>query len=304
MPRNGVRSTYSQCPVQIRMHDENGLCSTGTAFFYAHGVDWYLITNGHNFSGRHFLTKEPLTPGRLPTHIEVHISTYLGAPPYLPETKFTTASARVDIYRDYEPIWFEHPALGALCDVVALPMERPASCPPFMHNAANLISNTKIPVKPGCSSFVIGFPRSLSVGFGLPLWKSGYIASEPHYDVSIRGELAPIGGLAGGTIIPAFFIDTLTREGMSGSPVFAAYTGTWDTNDPYSDFDPASAEFWTRNDIAIGANALEFIGCYSGRVGRNEEGAALGLCWRADVIDAICLAKVVAKHPHIVTGAT
>jgi hypothetical protein len=26
----------SQCPMQIHMHDENGLISTGTGFFYSH----------------------------------------------------------------------------------------------------------------------------------------------------------------------------------------------------------------------------------------------------------------------------
>lgn len=91
---------------------------------------------------------------------------------------------------------------------------------------------------------------------------------------------------------------------MSGSPVFSSYSGTWDMADPYREFDPNSQEFWSRNDIAIGGNAMEFIGCYSGRVGKAEEGAALGLCWRADVIDAICASKARAKHPHVTGLAT
>ena len=110
--------------------------------------------------------------------------------------------------------------LGSKCDVVAIPFERPTTLPEFMHNSANMISSTRIPIKPGVVTFVIGFPRSLSVGFGLPIWKSGYIASEPHYDVVIGGTVSvTTGGMSGGLKIPAFFIDTLTREGMSGSPV-------------------------------------------------------------------------------------
>ena len=49
--------------------------------------------------------------------------------------------------------------------------------------------------------------------------------------------------------IPAFFIDSLTRSGMSGSPVFARYHGTWDMGDPYRKVDPDEPGFWKRDDI-------------------------------------------------------
>ena len=103
---------------------------------------------------------------------------------------------------------------------------------------------------PGSTVFVIGFPRSLSVGFGLPLWKSGYIASEPHFNVTLGGRLSGYGGLKGGRRIPAFFIDTLTRAGMSGSPVFARYHGAWDMQHPYREVDPNEPGFWKRKDLA------------------------------------------------------
>lgn len=299
-PARKIRSTYSQCPFQIRMHDQAGLISTGTAFFYAFNDEWFLITNWHNLSGKHFLKKEPLTPGRLPTHIEVNLSSYGASNIELPEGCFTTIAQRVEIYQDFAPIWFEHPTLGSQCDVVALPFARPSHCPENMHNAANLIGSTRIPIRPGSTVYAIGFPESLSVGFGLPLWKSGYIASEPEYAINIGGEPAPSGGNTGGTILPAFFIDSETRKGMSGSPVFASYSGTWDMTDPYRYFDPQTPEFWNRNDIALGAHAIEFLGCYSGRVGtKKEDGAALGLCWPEHVIKEICQAKSIGKNPHV-----
>lgn len=111
-----------------------------------------------------------------------------------------------------------------------------------MHNYPNRISSIRIPVKPGCQVYVIGFPSSLSSGFGLPIWKSGYIASEPAYDVILGGKLSEFGGMRGGTKIPAIFIDSLTRSGMSGSPVFASYTGNWDITDPYREIEPGSPE--------------------------------------------------------------
>lgn len=295
MPENGVRSTYSQSPVQILMYDEQGLLSTGTAFFYMYADKWFLITNWHNVSGKHFVNKMPITNSRFPTYIKAKISAYISD-----ENDFTPVGQRVEIYKDYQPVWFQHPELGSDCDVIAIPMNRPSSCPESMHNAANKISTYRIPVKPGNSAFVIGFPRSLSIGFGLPLWKSGYIASEPHYPVRIKGDISEIGGLRNGIELPAFYIDTQTREGMSGSPVFASYVGSWDTTDPYMPLNPDAPNFFNRKDITLGDNRMEFVGCYSGRIGPEEEGAALGLCWTVKTIDKICSSNVIGEHPHVV----
>jgi hypothetical protein len=299
MPENGVRSTYSQSPFQILMYDEHGLISTGTAFYYYLDNEWFLITNWHNISGKHFLSKSALTQGRFPTYIKAKISSYVSSL-NSENNGFIPIAQRIDIYRDYAPLWYQHPILGSDCDVIALPIARPDSCPKFMHNAVNLISSIKIPVKPGNTAFIIGFPKSLSVGFGLPIWKSGHIASEPHYPIMIGGNISEVGGLKNGKELPAFYIDSQTREGMSGSPVFASYTGNWDTSNPYNKLDPDAPDFFERDDIALGENRMEFVGCYSGRIGNELEGAALGLCWTVDTINEICKSKIIGSHPHII----
>lgn len=292
MPENGIRSSYSQSPFQILMYDDAGLVSTGTAFYYEFEGETYLVTNWHNISGRHFLTKEKLG-SRCPTYIKAKLSTYIY------DDKFTSVSYKIDIYKDYNPVWFEHPDFGSMCDVIAIRLDKPSPVPDYMHRPSNLISEIRIPVKPGNSCFVIGFPKSISVGFGLPLWKSGYISSEPHYDVTVNGKVSEFGGLVRGLELPAIFIDTLTKEGMSGSPVFASYTGNWDMTNPYKNLDPTEPNFLMRDDVALGENRMEFIGCYSGRIGSVEEGAALGLCWKESVIKVICECKVLGKHPHV-----
>lgn len=294
MPEKGTRSPYSQCPIKIITHDDHGMISSGTAFFYSYGDEWFLVTNWHNVSGRHFITKEPLTTSRHPTYITAMISKYEDGGTY-----FRLVPLRVEIYANYTPLWFEHPTMGSGCDVVAFPISRPEDTPEFMHNAVNLICKMRIPVKPGNTVFIIGFPRSLSVGYGLPLWKSGYIASEPHYDVTVGGKLSPNGNMIEGKVLPAFFIDSQTREGMSGAPVFAAYHGTWDKVNPYIAIDPDDPKFWESDTIVLGHHSMEFVGCYSGRVGKNEEGAALGLCWKVDVIALICRSKKLGSHPHL-----
>ena len=303
MPEHGIRSTFSQCPFQLLVRDQHGdVISTASAFFFEMDASWFLITNWHVVAGRHFLDRQPLgisTQFREPLSLTAKLSTNEVGD--RASGKFAIGPHDIPLYRSEHPVWFEHPDLGASCDIVAIPLERPASCPNFMHNAANLISQVNIPVEPGCTVFVIGFPRSISIGFGLPLWKSGYIASEPHYNVTLDGKLSEYGGLDGGLRVPAFFIDAQTRAGMSGSPVFVRYYGTWDTSNPYREVDPDEPGFWGRDDVALGSQGTQFVGCYSGRIGTNENEAALGLCWRTDAIEAICRGKKLGKNPHINT---
>ena len=168
-----------------------------------------------------------------------------------------------------------------------------------MHNCANKISNIRIPVKPGSVAFIIGFPHNLSVEFGLPIWKSGFIASEPHYSVTWGGTYSDVGGMSGGKTIPAFFIDALTRAGMSGSPVFASYTGSWDMSHPYQPLNPDDQNFWKRDDIALSGTKMEFVGVYSGRLPQREGEAALGFVWKESAIKEICVGKKMGVHPHM-----
>ena len=198
MPEQGIRSTYSQCPFQIHLRDRGGIIATGSGFFFVHADEWFLITNWHNVSGRHAFSKRSLgESGRFPEYVDVKLATYR------PGTEaFATVAHRVEIFYDGKPHWFEHPNLGSDCDVIALPFDRPKRCPPFMHNAANLISSQRIPVRPGGPVFIIGFPRSISVGIGLPLWKSGYIASEPYFDVTIGGQISDVAASRTGVRFP------------------------------------------------------------------------------------------------------
>ena len=296
MPEQGIRSTYSKIPFQIHMCDDHGVISTGSAFFYALDEDWFLITTWHNVSGQHsFVDKILDEDRRTPTFIKAKLASVTSS-----SGAFTTVARRVEIYNNFQPLWFENPELSSTCDVVALPFDRPRDCPSFMHPAANRIRSPRIPLLPGCTVFIIGFPSSISVNIGLPLWKSGYIASEPHFDVTIGGEVSDVGGLSNGIYLPAFFIDSQTRQGMSGSPVFASYTGTWDSESPYSNLNDRPPEHLLSADVMIGSTANEFVGCYSARIGRKEEGAALGLCWRKDVIEHICASRKVGAHPHFI----
>jgi len=296
MPENGTRSTYSQCPIEIIMCDSHGIISSGSAFLYEHDNDTFLVTNWHNVSGRNFLNKQPLdVNGRFPVFLEAKVATFVNKQKGI----YKKTSRRIQLFGSGNPLWYECPDFGSDCDVVAIPFDKDTTIPEFMHFPANKIDANKIPVVPGNTVFIIGYPMSLSVGYGLPIWKSGYIASEPFYPVTIDGKIAFEGGVSGGKNLPAFFLDSLTRQGMSGSPVFSEYTGIWSLSDPYEEVDLDHPDFWSRADVALNATAKQFIGVYSGRIKDNEEGAALGLCWGEDVIRKICTSKNIGKDPHI-----
>lgn len=300
MPERGVRSNYSQCPAQLRMLDPEGtVIATGTAFFFAASNGDYLLTSWHNVSGRNPFDGEPLSAsGAFPLSVEANFATWISNDE---PRQFTTWATPIALYDDnHEPLWFEHPALGSRCDVVALQIAPSNKRPEFMHHPANKISSVKVPVLPGGQVFIIGFPRSLSVGFGLPIWKAGSIASEPHYNVRWGGVLEPMGGMSGGTEIPAFFVDALTRAGLSGAPVFARHTGMWDLTDPYQPVDPTLPSFHSRDDVILHGDRMQFVGLYGGRAPAAEGEAGLGFVWKESVLEEICAGGRRGKHPHII----
>ena len=126
----------------------------------------------------------------------------------------------------------------------------------------------------------------MNVGPGLPLWKSGYIASETTFDVSI-----------GERVLPAFYVDAQTRQGMSGSRIFAHFSGIWNAEDPYAGF----GNQLTLRQSTLG-RGMQFLGCYSGRIGPEAEGAAIGLCWREETLREVCLGGATGQHPHVNAG--
>ena len=284
--KNVLRQPHSKSAFRLESHDNEGLLSSATGFFFEINDTLYIITNWHVVSGKHFLTNVPLSAsGRLPTRLVAHFA-MAGEPKPDGRIDVGTVQAPIAIYGpDRLPLWSEHPSLGPLCDIVALPVGGSLSSSNLLHKAANLVEASRVPVEPGCAVFVIGYPRSLMIGPGLPLWKSGYVASETTFDVSVGGQM-----------LPAFFIDSQTREGMSGSPVFAHYVGIWNPEDPHA---PVREQELLKHDWGRG---IEFIGCYSGRLGPEEEGAALGLCWREDTLREVCIGGTRGEHPHIVAA--
>jgi hypothetical protein len=120
--------------------------------------------------------------------------------------------------------WFEHPALAGKVDLVALPLAHEESVQFYPLDVE--LRNEDVAVSPGDSVSIVGFPLGLAQSGGLPIWKTGTIASD--LLVVVQFEYCTTTDLfTNWTDQPMFLIDTTSRQGMSGSPVYAVRSSTY-----------------------------------------------------------------------------
>jgi S1-C subfamily serine protease len=119
------------------------------------------------------------------------------------------------------------------------------------------LRKTDIVASPGDSVSVVGFPFGMGqdVTLGLPIWKTGTVASDP--DVNFSGR-------------PMFLVDTTSRQGMSVSPVYAVRTGAYGS---------ATAQ----PQMATHGVATKFLGVYS----EQDVNRELGGVWKAEAVVAL-----------------
>lgn len=158
------------------------------------------------------------------------------------------------------PIWRVHPEHGHGVDVVAMPLDGLAETLLVPANDPTLDLDD-LRLYPSLDVYIVGFPLGMFGGARFPIWKRGSIASEPDIDVSGK---------------PFFYVDTATREGMSGSPVYAQEVGFWQP----------------KNVTDFGSSVLGkgrcFVGVYASRIGANDEfKAQLGVVWKTAALEAI-----------------
>ena len=137
-------------------------------------------------------------------------------------------------------LWKDHPsgsndARGIRVDVAALPIiARPrVRLNAFPIETAHSIAHPTV----AAPISVIGFPRGIGAAGNWPIWITGTIATDPHFDFDQR---------------PVLLIDAQTREGMTGSPVVARTTQARATK-------PAGLHLVTTHP------AEKFLGIYAGR---------------------------------------
>ena len=301
-----IRELLSYVALRVSMYFNDTELAVGTAFIYLYQEKPYLITNWHNVSGRDPSDLKPKhSKCALPNKFFVEVPFVISNSEINSESfSINWEKHPVDIYHDGgdEPMqanWYEHPQYGYKVDVVAIPVheDKTEIFSPLKSNwyvkpseqikceqieiprktaicSANdpELNLEKIVLMPSLDVFVLGFPRGMSGGANFPVWKRGSIASEPDLDIDD---------------LPKIFIDTATREGMSGAPVFVIQRGYWrkEGKDRFGNFQEVSG---------IG-EGRRFIGVYSGRVGNDALSAQLGVVWKHNVIDEIIKSSTIGK---------
>lgn len=259
-----------------------------SGFVYRFGQHVSLVSNWHVFSGRDANNPRKILnrDGHIPDHVEFHVA--------VTKHKISTRSNNFEsrllrlcpvslpLTRDGACLWRRHigytTATGTLdiVDIGTLPLEE------YLHlnNLASedlcaLTADVVMVTDPetGTSEvsglyprvsddvFLVGYPHGLQRQGVFPIWKKGSIASEP------------LVLLDGG--IPAYYVDSLTRSGMSGAPVLSFSTLTDYTG--------------IINSGESNPNRAVLLGVYAGRDGAtdDENTIALGRVWRRDLLDEI-----------------
>jgi Trypsin-like peptidase domain len=274
-----LRDSLSEVPFRIALSYKDTKFAIGTAFTYLYEQQLYLVTNWHNVTGREPGTlslkdKYAAIPDRL--ILEIPCTEKLDA-----KTRTIKWSETVLLlYEDEDdfptkPVWYEHPQYGHKVDVVVIPINVPEEVTlcPANDSTLNLSS---VLLRPSLDVFILGFPRGMSGGAKFPVWKRGSIASEPEIDVD---EL------------PKILIDTATREGMSGSPVYLCQIGYFQSEEKYD----------TGGYKRCMGEGRRFLGVYSGRVGDDNFQAQLGIVWKSIVIEEIIQSAKIGKSSFELT---
>jgi hypothetical protein len=223
-----------------------------TGFWFARDGQFYLVTNCHVVSGRNAYTGQPLRrDGAIPEVIRTFFQS--------PRLGFLTPGVIIPLYNDEgRPIWWQH-ASGQDIDVAIIPFDYEADDGYKIFPVNQQIEEPPLFFNVGIDVFVVGYPLNIQHGYMLPIWKRGTVATTPSF---------PFDGL------PLFLIDTLSRKGMSGSPVFVRSIG--------------GGLMDNMSYIASPAIFTRFVGVYSGRYGADDQfGAHLGRVWHRSVIDEI-----------------
>ena len=242
--------------------------SSATGFLYRVENTVYLVSNWHVFSGRNTYTGQP-----------IHHSAAI-------PNKFTFSLKNtqngwivgnsISLYdNNHRAIWLQH-AKGQQYDLAAIPVLyctegsdwsriSPAAkivdpSNSFFNWNSSSDQSLNAVIQPGMDLSIVGHPNGIAKQEGLPIWKRASIASEP--------ELEADG-------LPIILVDTATRGGMSGSPVYQVFLGSVPDKN-------GGVTFYTGG----GGLLCEFVGVYSGRYGAEDELAAqIGRVWKKSALD-------------------
>lgn len=253
----------SRCAVHIGLLLGEDRLGVASALLWRTADHVWIVTAKHNLTGRHAESGAALRPdGRFPDRVRL---SWLSQPKDGNREGVSAirwSASIAPLYSDPPaPDWFQHP--DSEVDVAGLRFERAApgeTDPTGEHRGVNedLDCYSPFALDPGLDVFILGYPRGITGGGLLPVWKRATIASDP------------------AAVQPFLLVDTATREGMSGGPAFARRTGL---------INPPGVTGVHKATI-IG-QADQFLGIYTSRPLADVDGvlAQLGRVYRRNTIE-------------------
>jgi hypothetical protein len=269
----------SFCTSKLDLFFHDVLLGSATGFIYKYGQSIALVSNWHVFSGINPITHNVRhSTGYRPNRVEFNINIANRQ-----EGSVFLRAERAPLVVDGESKWWQHNGYidesgeTKIVDIgVFILNEHIKDFDKIEDNIlsvpAQVIVNLgetdeTMTYEHGCPRvasdvFILGYPKGLTKQGVVPVWKRGTIASEPLFNLTGN--------------IPAILVDAVTREGMSGSPVF--YFG--------GDITTASG---AAGPLPYPGQEPWLVGVYAGRDGvtGDEIDMALGRVWRKQLLDEI-----------------
>lgn len=276
--------------------------SSASGFVVQLGTMWALITNWHVVSGFNPSSGQSLSAtGSLPDRLECHVAvstTWDEGGRHAEQLEFRPLS--ISLFDGDDPVWIDERSGDLQNDYVAIDLVNYVPELEFGKAALRAITIGRITPKkdrsfvehgpyatddfqsfyPGVGTevFVLGYPRGVGSNGIFPIWKRASVASEPQVPTILNGVAYD----------NAFFIDSLTKSGLSGAPVVClAKPG-----------DEMYAEDGTP--IPIEKAESFVVGVYAGREGVTQEEyeLSLGRVWKIGAIERMIMNSAARYAPH------
>ncbi|MBC98023.1 MAG: hypothetical protein CME63_09755 [Halobacteriovoraceae bacterium] len=252
-PYKDLTDVYKSC-FNLKLVSNSKVVTHGTGFLVFMKQRYFLISNYHVFSGIDPFTK------RIDYNIENALINIKVKNNKYEEVSIPLQRENVELFKYCE-------SETQIYDVAAVEIDFEIIEKMAEPYILKIGTHDEEAIRPAENILVIGFPFGYSPGSHLPLAKQGIISSLPQYKMYDDN-------------LPCFLIDSATRGGMSGAPVFI--------------------EHRKPGQLISSGKLYSFLGVYSGRVklspidrdkyssvqktGLDDLSSDIGMVWKPEVL--------------------
>ncbi|MGE7965109.1 hypothetical protein ACQKPC_22470 [Pseudomonas sp. NPDC089918] len=283
--------------VHLKMRFNSTVLSTGSGMLYFYNQKYYIVTAWHNLTGRHPETLEIQHPHKAsPNNV---IVTMVREFPGMGGTRIPFI---VPLSSEDETFYYVHPTNYPRIDVAIIPLDIDRSYEMSVKAGdgreftghINLIQQGDFPSElcplqkyelsdqellAACIDnidvtdelFIPGYPENISDYHANPVWKRATVASS--LKMGWNGQ-------------PLFLIDSASRPGMSGAPVFH--------------YNKRGILQIGGKNILVGKEFVVFLGIYVGRMySQEKDDAQIGMVWKREVVNEIIDGETLDWHSNL-----